>query len=200
MRKNYLAMGAVVLGIVFLAAAVYFTFFYDFSSGGETRTEIESQTSAEAGGKTVNYRLSDVSSVFSSEAAGIDELKRIASSFAERFGSYSNHSDFQNIRDLKIFMTGKMKNWADGFIAEQEKSGSPETYYGVSAKAIGNEVKGYDNDKGEAEILVKTQKRESSGDSADTKVFYQDVSIVFKKEGGSWKVDSASWGGKKNDF
>ena len=38
------------------------------------------------------------------------DIERMAKSFAERFGSFSNQSNYANIRDLKIFMTKKSWN------------------------------------------------------------------------------------------
>jgi len=148
-----------------------------------------------------------------------ENLKRMAASFAERFGSYSNHSNYSNISDLKIFMTDTMAAWADGFIEEiKAKQGASDIYYGVTTKAVATEVKKFDEgaaatagqagqaaagatagatagagQAGEAEILVKTQKREASGTMDKAVVTYQDILIFFAKKNDSWKVDRAEW-------
>src|SRR6056297_1177249 len=64
-----------------------------------------------------------------------NDLGKMASSFAERFGSYSNHSNYSNILDLQIFMTRKMKNWAEKSI-EESKNEYSDIYYGITTKAI----------------------------------------------------------------
>ena len=60
-------------------------------------------------------------------------------------------------------------------------------------KAIFQEVKKFDDDVGEAEILVKTQRREATGTMTNTTNFYQDIIIAFLKNGNAWKVDRANW-------
>lgn len=119
---------------------------------------------------------------------------KIASSFAERFGSYSNQSDYGNITDLRSFMTDKMQAWADKYIADQRKK-NPYTpvYQGAIAKAISFEVKSFDAAAGSAEVKVSAQRSEFSGDSKEPKVYYQDIVIKMIKENSSWKVDSAFW-------
>ncbi|RMD59105.1 hypothetical protein D6821_01890 [Candidatus Parcubacteria bacterium] len=122
------------------------------------------------------------------------ELARMATAFAERFGSYSNHSNFANIRDLKMFMSKKMRRWADEFIAEKSKQRpDPAIYYGISTKALSYQVQDFDNEQGKANILVVTQRRESTGTFKNATFFTQNILITFVKEGGAWKVDSAAW-------
>jgi len=125
---------------------------------------------------------------------GVEDLKMIAAAFAERFGSYSNHSNYSNIVDLKLFMSNKMQVWADNFINEMKiKSGDSDIYYGVTTKAISQMSNKFDNGLGVAEILVKTQRRESTGTISNTTTIYQDILISFIKERGAWKVDKAYW-------
>ena len=47
-----------------------------------------------------------------------EDLKSLASSFAERMGSYSNQSDYGNMSDLKLFMIKtKISPLPTGFIS-----------------------------------------------------------------------------------
>jgi predicted small secreted protein len=122
-----------------------------------------------------------------------EDLRKMALSFAERFGSYSNQANYGNIEDLKIFMTPKMQDWADSYVAglrQQDKDSS--VYYGIFTTAITGEVKRFDDKAGTAEILVATQRREMAGTS-EAKVFSQNVLIVFEKIKGEWKASSATW-------
>jgi len=122
-----------------------------------------------------------------------EDLRKMALSFAERFGSYSNQANYGNIEDLKIFMTPKMQDWADTYVAglrQQDKDTS--TYYGITSVAISGEVKKFDDKAGAAEILVTTQRKEMVGTS-EAKVFSQNVLIVFEKIKGEWKASSATW-------
>jgi len=125
-----------------------------------------------------------------------DELIRMSGSFAERFGSYSNQSNFANILDLKIFMSERMKYWADSFILEQNKrnSANNDIYYGITTKSIAKEMRDYDEDIGLATVLVQTRRREATGASSNySNIYNQDIMITFIKENGAWKVDSANW-------
>jgi hypothetical protein len=118
-------------------------------------------------------------------------VRRIAAAFAERFGSFSNQTDFQNILDLKPLMTAKLQAWADAYVAEQRSSSSSETYAGVTTRALTTTVEKFDAAAGTATVRVRTQ-REQSSLSKDT-VYYQDLLLEFAREGTVWKVDTATW-------
>jgi hypothetical protein len=122
------------------------------------------------------------------------DLSRMAAAFAERFGSYSNQSNFENILDLKNFMTNQMQAWADDFIAKS-RAERPDTsiYWGVTTKALKTTILNFDETKGVAEILVSTQRREATGTTTNARIYYQDIAIKFVKENGVWKVDEAIW-------
>lgn len=129
------------------------------------------------------------------EKQNVNNLIKIASAFAERFGSYSNQNSFQNIQDLQIFMTDSMKNWSKSYVADsksQQKDNS--IYYGITTKSLSTEVVNYNEGGDTAEILVKTQRREAMGSTSNAEVYYQDILIKMKQEKSDiWKVDSAFW-------
>lgn len=123
-----------------------------------------------------------------------EDLKRVACSFVERFGSYSNHSNYNNIFDLEIFMTKKMQVLANKYVQEvKQKNNLTNSYYGITTKSILAEEKIFDNEKEYAEIIVKTQRRESSDVMHNILVFYQDILLKFVKERNVWKVDEVHW-------
>ena len=124
-----------------------------------------------------------------------DDLIRMSSSFSERFGSYSNQSDYSNLSHLMIFMSEKMKKWAEDFIEKSRiEKGPTDIYYGITTRAVKAEMVKYDEDSGLAEVLVNTRRKEANISSDNqSNSFSQDVSINFIKENGVWKVDSARW-------
>ena len=132
-----------------------------------------------------------VSSVRSSK----DDLMRLSSSFTERFGSYSNQSDYSNLSNLIIFMSDKMKNWAENFIKESRiNKGPTDIYYGITTKVVKEEILKYDEDLEVAEVLVNTRRKEASASAENySDTFSQNITISFIKENGAWKVDSAEW-------
>ena len=188
----------VILSLALIAGIVYIIFFYKFSPAAEpvviepaTQPAIVATTSVPAEPLATNVQ--PVSPLKKSEVSG-DDLARMASAFAERFGSFSNQSDYGNIRDLLIFMTATMKNWADNYISDaRSKKGDTSIYYGIVTKAIAATINRFDGDAGQAEILVRTQRRESAGASSNSSTFYQDIIIKFLRENGVWRVDGIYW-------
>ena len=188
----------VILSLALIAGIVYIIFFYKFSPAAEpvviepaTQPAIVATTSVPAEPLATNVQ--SVSPLKKSEVSG-DDLARMASAFAERFGSFSNQSDYGNIRDLLIFMTATMKNWADNYISDaRSKKGDTSIYYGIVTKAIAATINRFDGDAGQAEILVRTQRRESAGASGNSSTFYQDIIIKFLRENGVWRVDGIYW-------
>lgn len=123
------------------------------------------------------------------------DLLRLAASFAERFGTYSNQSNFSNILGLKIFMSRRMKVWVNSYIREHQQTQMDNSiYYSITTKAVSQEFKDYDDDLGRSVVLVKTRRREASGSVSNVSdTFSQNILINFIKENGAWKVDSANW-------
>ncbi len=123
-----------------------------------------------------------------------DDFKQLSRSFAERFGSYSNQSNYGNIEDLEIFMSVKMKKWAEEYVADlrnnNQYSGS---FYGIVTKALVEpKISSFTPDSGQVVVLVSTQREENSSDG-EPRVYNQDIEISFIKVGGEWLVDSAIW-------
>jgi hypothetical protein len=67
----------------------------------------------------------------------------------------------------------------------------------VTTKAISQETKSFSENPAKADILVHTQKVQSSGAAENSSTYFEDVLITFIKESGQWKVDYAKWQGKK---
>jgi hypothetical protein len=131
----------------------------------------------------------------SSGEFGKEDLMRMAASFTERFGSYSNQSNFSNIIDLRIFMSQKMKKWADSYVeSERIKDAANDIYYGITTKAIAKDLKEYDDDLGRARVTVMTRRREATVTTGNfSNVIDQNIEIYFIRENGVWKVDNALW-------
>lgn len=122
-------------------------------------------------------------------------ISRLAAAFAERYGSYSNQGNFENLSDLESLMTEKMWAETDSFIQQSKASaGDSAVYFGVTTKAISVNIVSIDEVAGIAEITVGTQRRESSGSMADSSAIkYENLELTFWKVGGEWKVNAAKW-------
>jgi hypothetical protein len=193
-----------IISIILLALIIYFLFFYDFGSGGkffEKKEGTGGNTSQDNFLIELDNRSAGGNNELAFESQKNDVIKldieQLAAGFAERFGSYSNQSDFRNITDLKIFMSDNMKAWSlehTAGLRDENKLG--EEYYGITTKAVSQKSTEYDETLGKATVVVNTRRAEASDVFENTtKVFNQDLTVNFIKEGGEWKVDGVVWGG-----
>lgn len=119
-------------------------------------------------------------------------LSRLAAMIAERFGSYSNISAYENVLDIKPLMTASMADWADSKAVQLQAQPPSAEYSGTTTRAVSVEITKFDEAAGRAEATVHTQRRESDS-RGDQKVYYQDFSTKFILDGDIWKLDFAAW-------
>jgi len=121
-------------------------------------------------------------------------LAALARSFVERYGSYSNQSDFENIEVLYPFMTDRMRAAAEASTAANRANrvpGSADSYTGITTKALAIKVRS--QTVSAAQVQVSTQRIESNIKTSSPRVYYQDIILTFEYKGGEWKVDEAEW-------
>lgn len=122
-----------------------------------------------------------------------DDFKQIARFFAERFGSFSNHSDYGNIEDLRSLMSSKMKTWADSYVANlRDNRENSEGYYGITTKVLLEPEIINPEKSSSIDVMVEAQRQEVTADGSE-KNYNQNIKVVFVNEGGKWLVDSAHW-------
>ncbi len=115
-----------------------------------------------------------------------NDLIVIARNFTERFGSYSNQVDFQNIKDLYPLMTASFKqslNLDAGNFADLN-------YIGVDTKVL--KVAVVEENSNSASLLVHTQ-RSQRGSNLQTEITYQRLALELVKSGDSWLINKADW-------
>ncbi len=193
----------IIIALAILAVIIYFSFFAKSLVPPTIEPDTPSVTgqlpgepyvgTTTSGDKPRNYQEYDISQELTHKF-NANDLSKMAMAFSERFGSYSNQSNYDNFIDLKIFMTDSMKAWADRYVDELRKqpSGS-NVYYGISTKALTSEVIEFDEKSGEAEIIVTTQRRESTEKVDDNSSYLQKITITMVKVNGEWLVDTAYW-------
>jgi hypothetical protein len=120
-------------------------------------------------------------------------IRQIAKSYAERYGSFSNLGDFENLVDLKVYMTASLAASTDAYIAAESQKPPAQSYFGVTTRAINVTVSSVDETAGTASALVKTQRQDYASGTGQPEVYYQDIVIDLKREDGVWKVDMATW-------
>lgn len=113
--------------------------------------------------------------------------------FVERFGTFSNQNNFENIKDLFPYMTEELKKKSQVQIDQAANKPFPKAYTGTVTKALSYKIVSVDDSAGRGEFLVTTQRREYVGTPTNFKVYTQDISVTFKKEDSVWLVDSAAW-------
>jgi hypothetical protein len=117
---------------------------------------------------------------------------QMAELFAERYGSYSNQGDFQNLTDLLPVMTDGYRAKTEAYLASATSS-DLANYQGVTSLKISTKVLAYDESAGTAIISVNLQQQKSGGAPASAGISYRSLRMSLLKVGDSWKVDSAAW-------
>ncbi len=118
----------------------------------------------------------------------------IATAFTERFGSYSNQSDYRNFQELDQFMTETVKKWVSQYIEGLKKDhADTNVYYAIETKAISTQVNSFDETAGFAQILIRTQRQEFNNTITNPQIIYQDMLLELIKDNNQWKVRGAYW-------
>jgi len=122
------------------------------------------------------------------------QLIKMSSAFVERYGSFSNQSDFENLEDLLQFMSKNLEFKTQRFINDKRFEGvDSNIYYGMTTKVLNNKSVDFSSGRSKAFFKFSTQRQEVVGSSINANVFYQDVEIELIKEAGVWKIDKINW-------
>jgi hypothetical protein len=130
--------------------------------------------------------------VSTSEEVEKQKVLNLSILFAERFGSFSNQGDFQNIKDVMPLMTSSLQDWAEGYIAQNQGVDSGAIYAGTSTKVVSPTIKSIDLTAGRAEINIDTQRIETRT-GEEERIYFQTINVVLLKVGNDWLIDSAKW-------
>jgi len=203
MQTNRKTIGLLLifLGLIIIAAIVYFLLMKKtatqspLTSAGTSTGQLPAGT--ETGTTTPsdqprNYTQYDISKE-AIHAVNATDLAQRSRSYAERLGSYSTQSEYGNFTDLKVYMTASMQAWADRYVEDQKASAKSGSYYGIETKALTTEIKSFDDKAGTAEIVVTTERRESTEKIGGGEPFQQKLDINFLKINGEWLIDAAYW-------
>lgn len=193
-QKKTILIAAIIITILAIAIIAYFLF---IKQTQDTDTQVIAPS--EEGSQSEITESQVIESEPQVEPATPEEIefgqvKNLAASFAERFGSYSNQADFQNLIELESLMTQEMKIRTDSFISQSRQDNpTSENYYAQTAKALSTKEMAYDANFGRAEFLVQCQRQEIINSPDNIRTYYQDIKITLLKVSEAWKVDSAEW-------
>lgn len=182
-RRNTIVILSILLLLIFLWLLSFLI------PKSKPKTEVPaSQTSASTPSQTpFTTQQLEQEKVVRTQASGMTTTAKL---FAERYGSYSNEANFQNIRDVIPLMSAKFGAATTTALATKKV---PIGFYGITTRVITVKVVSQDEKKGTAVIDMSTQRVEENGSAQNTTTKYQDIELSFVKESGVWVVDSAKW-------
>lgn len=127
-----------------------------------------------------------------------EELRRLVAAFAERYGSYSNQTNFGNLESLYVFMTSSFAKSTRDFVeAERKKGRDTSIYYGISTRVTSITTRSIDERRSQSSFLVQTLRKETIGATHNIQTFQEAILIDLKRDGGAWKVNDAVWQGRQ---
>jgi hypothetical protein len=148
-------------------------------------------TTAPVAAKPADNPLNPPAAAAPAPEPGSTAAQQIAELFAERYGSYSNQGDFQNLRDLLPVMTAKYRAATEAYLSTAT-SDPNAPYDGVTSVKISTDVRSYDGSAGTAVIAVTLQQQKASG-GTQSAPSYRSLKMTLQKVGKDWRVDSATW-------
>jgi len=90
-------------------------------------------------------------------------------------------------------MTDSLKDWVDTYVQKLKSEKKSNTYYGIVTRALTAEVKSFDEQAGTANIVVVTERSESTESINGGTAYQQRLELKFKKVGKDWLVNEAYW-------
>ncbi len=203
-QRNILLIIASSIGVIGLAIAIWFVFFRSTTAEApvttvNTNTAIvvnqgipENTTTTNTTSPTVNASpTTQTNTALSTDDAAA--ALRVARVFIERYGTYSNRNDFENIINVKPFMTSGFQKESDALIAKSGGLNAKNTdpFYGITTTVLSVKSEQYSERKA-AQVRVSTQRSEIKGTN-EQRTFMQEVLVNMVYSDGSWKVDQIAW-------
>ncbi|HBA36652.1 TPA: hypothetical protein DCZ15_02125 [Candidatus Falkowbacteria bacterium] len=203
MQNNRKTLGILIilLGLALILLIVYFGFLKKETTPSAetlpaaTTAQLPSAVPATTtpSDKPLNRQEYDISQEKAHKFNAAD-LEKLAMSFAERFGSFSNQSAYGNFIDLKIFMTDDLATWVDTYVATLKSQAKNDgSYYGITTRALTAEAKSFDENSGTAQVIVATERRESTGEINGGTSYFQTIDLRFVLEDDEWLADEVYW-------
>ncbi len=153
------------------------------SDTNTTTTTTDSQTDT-----TTNTNTNDGGNVVLSNQR--TSISRAATSFTERYGSYSSDNDFENIEALDSVMTEDMKKQAQDVVANG--LGSANEYYAITTQVVSINFIDFVEGSTGATLEVFTRRTEQKGLN-DPVIFSQTARLQLNRVDNQWKIDSFKW-------
>ncbi len=190
----------VAIGLILLVLLIYFTFFRSPATIEEPIIDEDipidiglpeaDEPLITQGDRPRGLEVYDISQE-EEHVPGLEDVLKLAMSFAERFGSFSNQSDYRNISDTQLFMTNSLREWSKNYINRLRQENPVDSFYSITTISLSTRTIKYNENLGEAEVMVTTHRRENKED--EERNWQQDILLELKKENDTWKVNAVYW-------
>lgn len=119
-------------------------------------------------------------------------VKNIALSFAERFGTFTNQSNYQSFNDLKPVLTAATQVWLqNSYLPMLMKEHDPRGFfYRIVTDARTAEI--LEQTATSVKVKIAAQREETKGDAAPQS-FIQNLVIDLVLENNNWLINGVYW-------
>lgn len=194
MTKRGKAIFIIVIGLVVILLLILLFIRSEKSAAPASLSEIEKTPveKAAADGKAVEVKFDPPTPA--EQAAS--SIKAFATTFTERFGTFSSQADYINLAELQPLMTASLSKWInETYIPKLKKEHDPDGYY-YQIKTIAPVANILAQSDSAVTVRVSAQRAELIQDQPETQ-FIQDLVLELKKFDNNWLVDGAYWQPKK---
>jgi len=120
-----------------------------------------------------------------------DALATLARTFIERYGTWSNQSDFENFTDLYPYMTDELKIATQDFVLRQRTALTANSlYYGLTTRFLSWDLTNIITDAS-ADLFANVQQQETK--DGQTTILSKKATLKFIKQGADWKVSQINF-------
>ena len=119
-------------------------------------------------------------------------VKNVALSFVERFGTFTNESNYQSINDLMPVLTASSQSWLlNTYIPSLVKEHDPRGFfYRIITDARTAEI--IEQKDTTLKMRVATQREETKGE-APAESFIQNIVLDLVNENNNWLINGVYW-------
>ena len=198
MQKKLIGYLAILVGLLILAGIIYIIFFHKFSSpaiidNSKTINTNSLPSVPEIIKNEPEKKIEEIKNNKSNEKIDTTQitLKKLAASFAERFGTYSNQSNYANLEESLFFMTEKMRTRETANLNDlRSKTIDYSNYNAITTKTVACNVTHVDGTIAEVSLgAIRTEMKTGVKDQS----YPQNATIKLIKENNEWKIDEFVW-------
>ncbi|PIS04948.1 MAG: hypothetical protein COT81_03680 [Candidatus Buchananbacteria bacterium CG10_big_fil_rev_8_21_14_0_10_42_9] len=190
-RRNKIII-AILVVIVILVIAIIFLTRSDDGPAVNTNQSEQSQTFQRlTPNNDFGVELGSGAVVQPEQVETGSALLAVARTFAERYGSYSNQSDFENLKDVQALMTEDFVRQTQALINQSALGQNTEVYQGVTTKVVSAKIISLSD--ANAQVMASVQRKDARESTVNYQLKYQNLLLDMVKIGDGWLVNQATW-------